>query len=85
MSRALVAAAAAGLAAWTPVTATPPPRPNVVLILVDDLGVGDLGSFGQTVIPTPHLDALAAEGRRFTQAYAGSPVCAPARATLMTG
>ena len=61
------------------------PRPNVIFILADDLGYGDLGSYGQTKIKTPHLDRLAAEGMRFTQFYAGSPVCAPSRCVLMTG
>jgi arylsulfatase len=60
-------------------------RPNVIFMLADDLGWGDLGSYGQTKIRTPHLDRLAAEGMRFTQFYAGSPVCAPSRAVLMTG
>lgn len=59
--------------------------PNVVLILADDLGYGDVGCYGQTVIPTPHIDRLAAEGVRFTQFYAGSTVCAPSRNVLFTG
>lgn len=62
-----------------------PPPPNVVFILADDLGYGDLGCYGQTVIWTPNLDRLAREGLRFTQAYAGSTVCAPSRCALMTG
>lgn len=53
--------------------------------MADDLGYGDLGSFGQKVIQTPHLDQMAREGARFTQVYAGSPVCAPSRSVLMTG
>lgn len=60
-------------------------RPNIVFILVDDLGYGDLGSYGSTFYETPRLDALAAEGTRFTQAYAASPVCSPTRAALLTG
>src|SRR5262249_32173952 len=60
-------------------------RPNVVLIVADDLGYGDLGCYGQETIPTPNLDRLAREGIRFTQAYAGSTVCAPSRCALMTG
>lgn len=60
-------------------------RPNVIFILADDLGYGDLGCFGQTAIKTPNLDRLAAEGMRFTQAYAGTTVCAPSRCALMTG
>ena len=60
-------------------------RPNVVLILADDLGYGDLGCYGNRVLRTPHLDRLAAEGVRCTQHYSGSPLCAPARASLLTG
>jgi arylsulfatase A len=62
-----------------------PPPPNVIFILADDLGYGDLGCFGQKLIKTPNIDRLAAEGMRFTQAYAGATVCAPSRCTLMTG
>jgi uncharacterized sulfatase len=60
-------------------------KPNVIFILADDLGYGDLGCYGQKLIQTPNLDQLAAEGMRFTQFYAGSTVCAPSRAVLMTG
>jgi arylsulfatase A-like enzyme len=60
-------------------------RPNVVFILADDLGYGDLGCYGQKKILTPNLDRMAAEGMRFTQFYAGSTVCAPSRSVLMTG
>ena len=59
--------------------------PNVIYIYADDLGYGELGSYGQQKIKTPHLDRMAREGMRFTQHYSGSPVCAPARAMLMTG
>ncbi len=59
--------------------------PNIVLIMADDLGFAELGCYGQKKIETPNIDQLAAEGMRFTQFYAGSPVCAPARCTLMTG
>ena len=69
----------------TAITAFAATKPNVIFILADDLGYGDLGCFGQTKIKTPNLDKLAAEGMRFTQAYAGSTVCAPSRCTLMTG
>ncbi|MCS7314114.1 MAG: arylsulfatase [Bryobacterales bacterium] len=62
-----------------------PAPPNVLLILADDLGYGDLGCYGQQRILTPYLDRLASEGIRFTQAYAGSTVCAPSRCALMTG
>jgi uncharacterized sulfatase len=60
-------------------------KPNVIYIMADDLGYGDLGSYGQKLIQTPNLDRLAREGLRFTQMYAGSTVCAPSRAVLMTG
>jgi len=59
--------------------------PNVVLIMADDLGYGDLGCYGQQLIKTPNIDRLAREGLRFTQAYAGGPVCTPSRSVLMTG
>ena len=59
--------------------------PNVVFILADDLGYGDLGCYGQTKIRTPNIDKISAEGMRFTQCYSGNPVCAPSRCTLMTG
>lgn len=60
-------------------------RPNIVYILADDLGYGELGSFGQTEIETPNIDLLASEGMIFTDHYSGSPVCAPSRSVLMTG
>ncbi len=59
-------------------------RPNVLLILADDLGFGDLSCYGSE-IPTPHLDALAARGVRFTQFYSAAPVCSPSRAATLTG
>ncbi|HEV2763062.1 MAG TPA: sulfatase-like hydrolase/transferase, partial [Pyrinomonadaceae bacterium] len=59
--------------------------PNIILVVADDLGYGDLGSYGQKFIRTPNLDRMAREGLRFTQFYAASPVCAPSRASLMTG
>jgi arylsulfatase A-like enzyme len=60
-------------------------RPNIVFILADDLGYGDLGCYGQKRIETPHIDRLAKEGMRFTDLYAGCTVCAPSRCVLMTG
>jgi arylsulfatase A len=60
-------------------------RPNIVMIVADDLGYAELGCYGQEKIKTPRLDELAREGMRFTQFYSGSPVCAPSRCTLMTG
>ncbi|HEY9116838.1 MAG TPA: sulfatase-like hydrolase/transferase, partial [Roseivirga sp.] len=62
-----------------------PTKPNIVLIVADDLGYGELGSYGQQIIQTPNLDQLAEEGMKFTQFYAGSPVCAPSRFVLLTG
>jgi len=58
---------------------------NVVFILADDLGWGELGCYGQQKIPTPHLDRLASQGMRFTRHYSGAPVCAPSRCVLLTG
>src|SRR6478609_9086169 len=60
-------------------------KPNIIFILADDLGYGELGCYGQQKIKTPNLDKMAAEGMRFTQCYAGTTVCAPSRASLMTG
>ena len=60
-------------------------KPNIIFILADDLGYGDLGCYGQQKIRTPNLDRMASEGTRFTQAYSGSTVCAPSRCCLMTG
>lgn len=74
---ALIFTTATGLAAAA--------KPNVIFILSDDLAQGDLGVYGQKVIQTPRLDRMAAEGTRFTQAYCGTSVCAPSRASLMTG
>lgn len=60
-------------------------RPNIIYILADDLGYGELGAYGQEKIKTPNLDRLAAEGMRFTQHYTGAPVCAPSRYMFLTG
>jgi len=60
-------------------------RPNILVIIADDLGYGDLGCYGRTEIPTPHIDALAAGGARFTCGYVTAPFCAASRAALMTG
>ncbi len=62
-----------------------PVRPNIIFILADDLGYGDLGCYGQKLIQTPNLDAMAKQGMRFTQFYAGTSVCAPSRSSLLTG
>ena len=63
----------------------PVPRPNIVFILADDLGYGEVGCYGEKLIATPNVDRLAAEGMKFTQFYAGCTVCAPSRSVLMTG
>lgn len=62
-----------------------PERPNIVVIFCDDLGYGDLGTFGNPTIHTPNLDRMAAEGQKWTQFYVAAPVCTPSRAGLMTG
>ena len=73
------------LALAVSVAAAPAPRPNIIFILADDLGSGDLACFGHPEIATPHLDRLAAGGLKLTQCYSASPVCSPARAGIMTG
>ena len=82
-----VTAASAGAFALLPNSATAgrADRPNIIFILADDLGYGDLGCYGQKTIKTPNIDKLAEEGMRFTDHYAGSTVCAPSRCCLMTG
>jgi len=60
-------------------------HPNVIVLIADDLGYGDLGCFGNTTVRTPHLDRLAREGAMLTQAYAAAPLCTPSRAALLTG
>jgi arylsulfatase A len=74
-----------GVSVITSVAQSRSTKPNIVFILADDLGYGDLGCYGQQKIQTPNIDALAKKGIRFTQFYAGSTVCAPSRASLMTG
>src|SRR5687768_17608049 len=82
---AAAAAVALALPARTAAQRGDATRPNIVFILADDLGYGELGSYGQRRIRTPRLDRMAAEGMRFTRFYAGSTVCAPSRATFLTG
>lgn len=82
ISATLVAASAFSLSA---ALARATPQPNVVFILADDLGWGELGCYGQKKIRTPNIDRLASQGLRFTRHYSGAPVCAPARCVLMTG
>src|SRR5688500_14496850 len=81
------------LAAGTTATAAPQspgegsatPRPNIVVVLVDDMGWGDLGCFGNEQAETPNIDRLASEGMRFEQFYVNSPICSPSRVALSTG
>lgn len=61
------------------------PKPNIIFVLSDDVAQGDLGCYGQKLIQTPHLDAMASQGTRYLQAYCGTSVCAPSRSSLMTG
>lgn len=88
MIRAYPACLAIGLLAACGGSPPPEPeaaKPNIIWIMADDLGYGDLGSYGQTQIQTPNLDRMASEGLRFTDVYAGFTVCAPSRSVLMTG
>lgn len=82
-----VTACASPVAEQQPATATNKSlnRPNIVLIVADDLGLNDLGCYGNTVIETPRLDALAAAGIRYTAAYCAAPICSPSRAAIQTG
>jgi len=73
------------VAAAAPTPTPDPGPPNIVVILADDMGYGDLGSYGNTILKTPNLDRLAAEGARFTNFYVAAPVCAPSRVAIMTG
>src|SRR5580704_7765956 len=82
--RGFIRGAAASLAATTASSQTLTRPPNIVLIIADDLGFGDLRCSGSQ-FPTPNLDNMAQQGVQFTQYYAGSPVCSPSRASLLTG
>src|SRR5436190_394723 len=75
---------AGDLRAGDPQAGTPRP-PNVVVIFADDLGYGDLGCYGSKTIATPRIDAMAAQGARFTDFYVAAPFCSPSRAALLTG
>ena len=81
----LAGAALAGCAGGEPEPESRRQRPNIVFFLADDLGIGDVGPYGQQKIRTPTIDRLASEGMRFTNAYSGGTVCAPSRSTLMSG
>ena len=85
LKRAALAASAAAFAAKASAEAKSADRPNIIFILTDDLAMGDVGCYGQKFIKTPYMDQMAAEGTRYTQAYAGTSVCAPSRTSLMTG
>ena len=74
-----------GIISFEPVIAQSRQLPNIILLLADDLGYRDLSCYGSTQVKTPNLDKLAAGGMRFTDFYAGSAVCSPSRAALMTG
>ncbi len=80
-----LSASIATCAFFPSLTTATPSKPNIVFIMADDLGYGDLGCYGQDLLKTPNIDRLAKEGLRFTQAYAGGPVCTPSRSVLMTG
>ena len=86
MRTSLLATAVMGLAiAASPAHAASPRKPNVIVILADDLGYGDTSAYGSRIVRTPNIDALAADGVRFTQGYVSHPVCSPSRAGLLTG
>src|SRR5256886_5314751 len=73
------------LAAWVDARAAAPASPNIVFILIDDLGWADVGCYGSKFYRTPNIDKLAREGMRFTDAYAAAPICSPTRASILTG
>ena len=85
LRRASVAAMTVAGRRWAAAAAPATRKPNILLIVADDLGYAELGCYGQKKIRTPHLDRLAQQGMRFTQAYCGNAVCAPSRCVLMTG
>ena len=77
--------AAAGLMAPAVFAAPEKRKPNIVLIVIDDMGYTDVGCYGSQFFETPNVDRLAAEGMKFTDGYAACPVCSPTRASIMTG
>lgn len=81
----LFAAAVSGIAfPFTSIQASPPTKPNLVIILIDDMGYGDIHPFGSQLNRTPNLDRMAQEGMKMTSFY-GAPVCTPSRAQMLTG
>lgn len=72
------------LSSQEPPTMPQPTRPNIIIFMCDDLGWGDLGCYGHDVIQTPHLDRFARQGMLFTDCHAGSAVCSPSRAAMLT-
>jgi arylsulfatase A-like enzyme len=86
LSFALLLAAALGTLSVATVTApTPPPRPNILMMLVDDMGYSDVAAFGSTNVSTPHIDALIRRGVKMTQWISAASICTPSRASLQTG
>lgn len=81
--------AIAGLSAWkekpVPVKQPAANRPNIIIILTDDMGFSDVGCFGGNFVPTPNIDRIAKAGRKFTQYYSAAPICSPSRAGMLTG
>src|SRR5215207_8500394 len=75
----------AGCATICSAAPVPVPKTNIIIIVADDLGYGDLGCYGSKTIATPRLDRMAKEGVRFTDAYSAAPFCSPSRAGLLTG
>ena len=80
-----LAAVGVAISAQAPSNAQGSTRPNIVLVMADDLGWGDLGCFGHPDLKTPYLDALASAGLRLTRFHAAAPVCSPTRASCLTG
>ncbi len=85
VSRLASAVLLAGAVTQSVVAATPPAKPNIIIILADDLGYGDVSAYGQQRFTTPNIDALARCGTRFTDGYAAAAICAPSRAALLSG
>lgn len=74
-----------GVALLLPVAGSATPPPNIILVLIDDMGWGDFSCFGNQAARTPNIDRMAAEGIRFSQFYVNSPICSPSRCAITTG